>query len=80
MPAGELDAGMDALLAHLLAASPAAVAASKELIRFVAHDTIDKAIMAGTAERIAAARASDDGKEGIRSFLEKRKPSWTQTK
>lgn len=80
VPARELDAGMDALLAHLLAASPAAVAASKELIRFVAHDTIDKAIMAGTAERIAAARASDDGKEGIRSFLEKRKPSWTQTK
>jgi methylglutaconyl-CoA hydratase len=29
-----------------------------------------------TATRIAVARASADGKEGIRSFLEKRKPSW----
>ena len=76
VPMAELDAGIAALLAHLLAASPAAIAASKELIRFVAHETIDHAIMAGTAERIAAARASDDGKEGVRSFLEKRKPSW----
>ena len=32
-----------------------------------------------TAARIAAARASADGKEGIRSFLEKRKPAWTAT-
>ena len=79
LPAGELDAGIAALLAHLLAASPAAIAASKELIRFVAHHSIDEAIMAGTAERIAAARASADGKEGIRSFLEKRKPAWTRT-
>jgi methylglutaconyl-CoA hydratase len=79
-PAAQLDAEIDKLLAHLLAASPAAIAASKELIRYVAHSSIDQAIMAGTAERIAAARASDDGKEGIRSFLEKRKPSWTQSK
>ncbi|MBE0622780.1 MAG: enoyl-CoA hydratase/isomerase family protein [Burkholderiales bacterium] len=79
-PAAQLDAGVDALLAHLLAASPAAIAASKELIRYVAHGAIDQETMAGTAERIAAARASDDGKEGIRSFLEKRKPSWTQVK
>jgi methylglutaconyl-CoA hydratase len=80
VPMAELDASIAAGLAHLLAASPAATAASKELIRFVAHGAIDQAMMAGTAERIAAARASDDGKEGIRSFLEKRKPSWTQSK
>jgi methylglutaconyl-CoA hydratase len=79
-PASQLDAGVDALIAHLLAASPAAIAASKELIRYVAHGAIDQETMAGTAERIAAARASDDGKEGIRSFLEKRKPSWIQAK
>ena len=80
VPAGELDAGVDALTAHLLAASTAAIAGSKELIRFVAHSPIDQSVMAGTAERIAAARASDDGKEGIRSFLEKRKPSWAKPK
>jgi methylglutaconyl-CoA hydratase len=80
VPATQLDAKVDALLAHLLAASPAAIAASKELIRSVARGPIDQDMIAGTAARIAAARASDDGKEGIRSFLEKRKPSWTQAR
>jgi methylglutaconyl-CoA hydratase len=32
--------------------------------------------MGDTATRIATARASEEGKEGIRSFLEKRKPAW----
>jgi methylglutaconyl-CoA hydratase len=79
-PMAQLDAGVDALLGHFLAASPAAIAASKELIRRVAHGAIDAAMIADTAARIAAARASDDGKEGVRSFLEKRKPSWSQAK
>jgi methylglutaconyl-CoA hydratase len=73
----DLDAGVEALLDHLLAASPAAIAASKELIRRVARGAIDQDMIADTAARIAAARASADGKEGIRSFLEKRKPSWS---
>lgn len=77
-PLAELDAGIDALLTHLLAASPAAIAASKALIRRVAHGAVDQDMIADTAARIAAARASADGKEGIRSFLEKRKPSWIQ--
>jgi hypothetical protein len=36
-------------------------------------------MVADTAARIAAARTSADGKEGIRSFLEKRKPEWAET-
>ena len=78
MSAAQLDAGVDALLAHFLAASPAAIAASKELIRRVAHGAIDADMIADTAARIAAARTSPDGKEGIRSFLEKRKPAWSR--
>jgi methylglutaconyl-CoA hydratase len=74
----ELDASVNALLAHLLSASPAAIAASKELIRAVARVPIDQKMIDYTAARIAAARASADGKEGIRSFLEKRKPAWTE--
>jgi methylglutaconyl-CoA hydratase len=74
----EIDATVNALLAHLLAASPAAIAASKELIRSVARGAIDQGMIADTAARIAAARTSADGKEGIRSFLEKRKPEWTE--
>ena len=74
----ELDASVNTLLSRLLEASPAAIAASKELIRRVAHGAIDQDMIADTAARIAAARASADGKEGVRSFLEKRKPSWTE--
>ena len=80
VPMAELDAGVDALLGNLLAASPAAIASSKELIRSVARGPIDQDMIAATAARIAAARASADGKEGIRSFLEKRKPSWAQAR
>ena len=75
----ELDARVDALLGHLRSASPAAIAASKELIRAVGRAPIDQAMITDTAARIAAARTSADGKEGIRSFLEKRKPAWTAT-
>lgn len=75
----ELDTCVNALLGHLLAASPAAIAASKDLIRAVARAPIGQKMIADTAARIAAARASPDGKEGIRSFLEKRKPAWAMT-
>lgn len=80
VPMAQLDARVDALLDHLLVASPAAIAASKELIRRVAHGAIDQGMIADTAARIADARASTDGKEGVRSFLEKRKPAWNETK
>ena len=76
-PMSELDASVNALLGHLLSASPAAIAASKDLIRSVARGAIDKSMIADTAARIAAARSSADGMEGIRSFLEKRRPAWT---
>jgi methylglutaconyl-CoA hydratase len=78
VPMAELDTSVNALLGHLLSASPAAITASKELIRAVARAPIDQKMIAGTAARIATARASADGKEGIRSFLEKRKPSWAE--
>jgi methylglutaconyl-CoA hydratase len=77
VPLAELDASVNALLGHLLTASPAAIAASKELIRAVTRAPIDADMIADTVARIAAARTSADGREGIRSFLEKRKPAWT---
>ncbi len=80
VPAAQLDATLNALLGNLLAASPAAIAASKALIRRVAHGAVDQDMIADTAARIAAARASADGKEGMRAFLEKRKPAWNETK
>jgi methylglutaconyl-CoA hydratase len=73
---GELDAKINEILGHLVQASPQAVTAGKELIRAVAGRPIDAALVGDTATRIAKARASVEGKEGVRSFLEKRKPAW----
>jgi methylglutaconyl-CoA hydratase len=72
----ELDATINAMLGELVSGSPAAHTATKELIRAVAGRRIDDDLIGDTATRIATARASDEGKEGIRSFLEKRKPAW----
>jgi methylglutaconyl-CoA hydratase len=72
----DLDGTVDALLGHLVQGGPAAHAATKDLIRAVAGRAIDEDLIGDTATRIATARASDEGKEGIRSFLEKRKPAW----
>lgn len=71
-----LDAAVDALAGHLLAAGPQALAETKRLIRDVAGRPIDDALVADTASRIAKVRASDEGREGIASFLDKRKPRW----
>ncbi len=57
-------------------ASPNAIAKTKELIEKVKNKAIDHHLMKETAKMIADARASDDGKEGLAAFLEKRKPSW----
>lgn len=75
-PPDELDARINTILGTLMATSDAAVAATKTLIRDVAGKPIDDALAADTAERIARMRASDDGREGIASFLAKRKPRW----
>jgi methylglutaconyl-CoA hydratase len=56
---------------------PAAIAASKELIRAVAFKPISPDVREDTARRIALRRASPEGKEGVAAFLEKRKPSWS---
>lgn len=50
--------------------------AAKRLVREVGGAPIDDALIAATVEGIAQIRASDEGREGVRSFLEKRKPNW----
>jgi methylglutaconyl-CoA hydratase len=80
VPAAELDATIDGLLQHLLAGGPQAHAKIKNLIRAVAGRPLDEALMADTARRIAEIRVSPEGREGIASFLEKRKASWCSPK
>lgn len=78
--AEELDAKINGLLKHLAATGPNAVAACKELIRAVAKAKLDADLISDTATRIATIRATEEGREGIRSFLEKRKPAWVTPK
>jgi methylglutaconyl-CoA hydratase len=77
-PPDELDGAISALLGHLVAGGREAHAKIKDLVRMVAAGAVDDAMIADTARRIAEIRVSPEGKEGIASFLEKRKPAWVR--
>ena len=79
MPRERLDSRLAELVGHLLDNGPAAMAASKELIRRVASGPVDDAMVEDTARRIADIRATAEGREGLRAFLEKRGPKWRTT-
>ena len=72
----DLDAKVNEILGHLVQGGPKALDESKKLIRFVAGTPITPKMRAETAKRIATIRSTAEGKEGIASFLEKRKPAW----
>jgi methylglutaconyl-CoA hydratase len=74
----ELDAAVDERVRGLLEAAPGAVAAAKSLLRAVAGRSADS-VRELTCKRIAERRASAEGQEGVRAFLEKRKPDWGRT-
>jgi methylglutaconyl-CoA hydratase len=74
--ADALEAKVNELTQALVGASPAAVKACKRLVQDVAERPIDAALIAATVEGIAEIRASEQGREGVASFLQKRKPAW----
>ncbi|MFX0117345.1 MAG: enoyl-CoA hydratase/isomerase family protein [Candidatus Hodarchaeota archaeon] len=75
VPEKELDAKISDLLTSLRSSGPQAIPACKELIRTVAPMPKDQ-VKNYTIQLIAKLRTSEEGKEGIKSFLEKRKPEW----
>jgi methylglutaconyl-CoA hydratase len=75
VPEPDLDAAVEARVRQLLQAGPRAAAEAKALIREVAWRRVED-VQRYTVERIADMRASAEGQEGLRAFLEKRKPSW----
>lgn len=76
VPAAALDEEVDGYLRDITEAGPEAVAAAKGLIRDVWDRPIEQVSLT-TAQAIAARRVSSEGQEGLRAFLEKRKPFWS---
>lgn len=72
----ELDTVVESFVADLLAGGPLALAATKQLLNRVPDMEISEAF-AWTADLSAALFRSDEAKEGMRAFLEKRPPSWS---
>jgi methylglutaconyl-CoA hydratase len=74
-PPDELAAAVEAEARAYLAVAPGAVAAAKALARRLTS-RIDDAVIEETIRRLADTWETPEAKEGIRAFLEKRKPSW----
>ncbi len=72
----ELDDKINELLGHIVQGGKDALREIKSLIRAVSRGPIDDPMIDDTAQRIAAIRVSKEGREGIASFLGKRKPAW----
>ena len=77
-PPEELDSAIHALLGQLVLGGREAHRKIKDLVRAVSAGPPDDAMIADTARRIAEIRVSPEGREGIASFLEKRKPAWVK--
>ncbi len=69
--ADDLDGALATILDELASAGPKAARHAKRLV-------LERPDGPDTARRIAERRTSDEGQEGLRAFLERRKPSWRQ--
>jgi methylglutaconyl-CoA hydratase len=72
----QLDAKVAEVAAALLAGGPLAQKAAKEMIGAVANRPLTEELVEDTAQRISRLRCSDEAREGLGAFLEKRQPNW----
>ena len=75
-PADQLDAAVTALVTPLLTGGPLAQKAAKELIAAVQGQPLDHSTLEDTAQRIARQRRTDEARDGVSAFLDKRPPAW----
>jgi methylglutaconyl-CoA hydratase len=71
-----LSAAQEKLAGDIMACAPGAVAEAKALVDDLFGQVIDDDVLVETAKRLAKRRVSDEGREGVIAFLERRKPSW----
>ncbi len=74
--ADHLEAAVSAMIDALLLGGPDAQKETKDLLHHVAFKPVDDVLVAETGRRIAVRRSSDEGRDGIMAFLDKRLPSW----
>ncbi|UFH51517.1 enoyl-CoA hydratase-related protein [Pseudomonas sp. KNUC1026] len=77
-PLAELEAVLARWVNHLLLGSPQALRACKQLLATVVSERSGEQVRQYTETAIARIRVSDEGQEGLRAFLEKRRPAWQE--
>src|SRR6202042_1228320 len=75
VPVTELDAKVDWLIGRIIEKSPTAIRRGKYAMRAIASMSFDESI-AYTESQIGLLAMTEDAKEGLKAFAEKRKPSW----
>ena len=78
LPEGSMDEFISMLSDSLAGNAPGAMGDAKRLVHHVAEHKLDTSLIEDTARRIARARVSDEGQEGVRAFLDKRKARWAE--
>jgi methylglutaconyl-CoA hydratase len=78
LPEGSIEDFIEMMVDSLTTCAPGAMGDAKRLVHDVAGQEINNRLMEETAKRIARARVSDEGQEGVRAFLDKRPPVWAQ--
>ena len=76
-PTSEFSKKVDALALKITTNAPNALEITKSILLNLAHQPVDEGVIDYTADVIASVRESEEGKEGLTSFIEKRKPNWT---
>jgi methylglutaconyl-CoA hydratase len=76
----QLQSTLNSILENILAGGANAHRETKSLIDLIDRSMFSDDLINETATRIARVRASEEGNEGIQSFLEKRKPNWVDSK
>ncbi len=75
-PPEQLDAAVEEQIDLLLRGGPGALRAAKKLVRTVVQSSDRDALSEQSARLLAQLRVSDEGREGLSAFLERRNPGW----
>lgn len=76
VPLAELDEAVEKMIEALRVGGPKAQVAALDLINVVGNMPLDEKVITETAARITAQRNTDEAREGMNAFFEKRSPSW----